>query len=138
MISREQFFRHLPWLLLGITVPLLGLLLTVQENNRVAFWGMSELPLPQVCFSRRVFHIDCPGCGLTRSVIYLMHGEFAASYAIHRLGWLMFLIIIAQVPYRIGCLWGDRKKLYWSPKTERLIWGSLLILFFANAVSRWV
>ena len=41
-------------------------------------WFLSEkYMLP--CISKQVFGIDCPGCGLQRSVALLLRGEFAAS-----------------------------------------------------------
>lgn len=32
------------------------------------------------CLSKQVFGIDCPGCGLQRSVILLLNGKFAESF----------------------------------------------------------
>ncbi|GMN08527.1 DUF2752 domain-containing protein [Croceitalea sp. MTPC5] len=28
------------------------------------------------CFSKQLFGIDCPGCGLQRSIVFLFQGEF--------------------------------------------------------------
>ena len=35
------------------------------------------------CPSKRFFHIDCPGCGLQRSVIALLEGDLAASLQLY-------------------------------------------------------
>lgn len=53
------------------------------------------LPL---CSVRSFLHLDCPGCGLTRSIAVLTHGEMARSIAFHPLGiviasWLVFLFL---------------------------------------------
>ncbi|HEY9177117.1 MAG TPA: DUF2752 domain-containing protein [Flavipsychrobacter sp.] len=32
------------------------------------------------CPSKKVFYLDCPGCGLQRSVLALMNGDVAASW----------------------------------------------------------
>jgi hypothetical protein len=32
------------------------------------------------CFSKQVFGLDCPGCGLQRSIALLLKGEFADSF----------------------------------------------------------
>ena len=35
------------------------------------------------CLSKQVFGIDCPGCGLQRSVALLLQGEFGASFQMY-------------------------------------------------------
>jgi hypothetical protein len=50
---------------------------------------------------RIMFQRDCPGCGLTRSFIHLAHGDWRRSLAIHRVGWLLALVVVAQIPYRL-------------------------------------
>lgn len=35
------------------------------------------------CISKQVLGIDCPGCGLQRSVVLLIKGEFAASFQMY-------------------------------------------------------
>ncbi|MEJ2584526.1 MAG: DUF2752 domain-containing protein [Robiginitalea sp.] len=45
-------------------------------------WLLSEkFMLP--CISKQVFGIDCPGCGLQRSVALLLRGEFQASFLMY-------------------------------------------------------
>jgi hypothetical protein len=40
-----------------------------------------KLMLP--CFSKQVFGIDCPGCGLQRSVALLLKGELVESFLMY-------------------------------------------------------
>jgi hypothetical protein len=35
------------------------------------------------CPSKYLFHVDCPGCGLQRSIIALLEGDLAASLALY-------------------------------------------------------
>ena len=35
------------------------------------------------CLSKRLFDFDCPGCGLQRSVVYLLKGEFAVAFEMY-------------------------------------------------------
>ncbi len=35
------------------------------------------------CLNKQIFGIECPGCGLQRSVIFLLNGEFGAAFAIY-------------------------------------------------------
>jgi hypothetical protein len=42
--------------------------------------------LPMLCPFRMVTGLPCPGCGMTRSLISLAHGDIAASLYFHPLG----------------------------------------------------
>jgi len=45
-------------------------------------WLLSEkYMLP--CISKQVFGVDCPGCGLQRSVALLLKGDFVASFLMY-------------------------------------------------------
>jgi len=35
------------------------------------------------CPSKHFFHVDCPGCGLQRSIIELLEGNFAESFRLY-------------------------------------------------------
>lgn len=43
-----------------------------------------------VCPFRRMFGLDCPFCGLTRSFVALAHGDVAAALRFHPAGPVMF------------------------------------------------
>ena len=77
------------------------LLLEVQDDRTVALWFLPDRPFPDVCPSRRFLDVECPGCGLTRSLVYLSRGELISSVRMHRLGWLVAAVVLLQVPYRI-------------------------------------
>lgn len=124
--------RHFPYLVAGLAVPLLASVLVVVDGERIAFCFLPEVVLPQSCFSRTVLNFDCPLCGLTRSVIYLVQGNLAASLAMHRLGWFVFLVILAQIPYRLWCLSGRSPKLLATSVTEIYCWTGLLALLVLN------
>ena len=90
------------WVYLGIavTVVFLSFALQVREDQRVEFRCMPQFPMPETCSSRTWFGLDCPGCGLTRSFIYLARGNWDAAFAVNRTGWLLALTVLAQFPYR--------------------------------------
>ncbi len=48
-------------------------------------WEPSGDPSSALCFSRRLFHLPCPGCGMTRAFAHLAKGEWAAAVADHPL-----------------------------------------------------
>ena len=64
----------------------------------------STVPVPDTCLSRRVLGVSCPGCGLTRSFVALAHGNPASAFRFNPMGPVLFLICLAQVPYRLGQL----------------------------------
>ena len=93
--------RHIEMLCVASAVVVLSFLLQVQPDERVAFVGLDNYPLPHTCVSRSLFGWSCPGCGLTRSFIHFAHGEWRASFQSHRVGWVLLLAILCQFPYRI-------------------------------------
>ncbi|NQT40979.1 MAG: DUF2752 domain-containing protein [Planctomycetes bacterium] len=103
--SPVRFRRHRSMLLVAAGVVLLSLVMQVGGEERVSFQGLGKYPLPPLCMSRSLFGVRCPGCGLTRSLICFFHGQWQASWELHRLGWLMAVAIVAQFPYRIAGLW---------------------------------
>ncbi|WP_229418490.1 DUF2752 domain-containing protein [Flagellimonas chongwuensis] len=46
----------------------------------IAF-DLEDYMLP--CLNKRITGIDCPGCGLQRSVNLLLHGEFLAAFQMY-------------------------------------------------------
>lgn len=95
--------QHQIMLVLSGVIILLACLLTT-DNRDVALPGLAQFPLPEVCQSRRWLNLECPGCGLTRSFIHFFHGRWEQSLEMHRLGWLMALLTILQIPYRLVAL----------------------------------
>lgn len=96
--------RHGFFLALATVIAVLAWSLEVRPDERVAFRGFSHWPLPHSCYSRAVFGVPCPGCGLTRSFVYLARGNWQAAWQEHRLGWLVAGIVALQFPYRLWAL----------------------------------
>ncbi len=123
---------HLFWLGAACWVLAAALLLRVNDDGQqVSLPGSSDAVLPTVCLSRRWLGIPCPGCGLTRSVIYLVHGNWTASWHTHRLGWLMAGIIFSQIPYRLYRLLRPGQ-IRLSVRASNWLWGSVVFLLMAN------
>ncbi|KPM31709.1 Membrane protein [Croceitalea dokdonensis DOKDO 023] len=48
-------------------------------NNLLGLYlGIQDYMLP--CLSKQLFGLDCPGCGLQRSLVFLAKGEFKAAF----------------------------------------------------------
>ena len=43
--------------------------------------GIENYMLP--CFTKKLFGFDCPGCGLQRSLVHLVKGEFGAAFEMY-------------------------------------------------------
>jgi hypothetical protein len=56
--------------------------------------------VPEICVYKSVLGISCLGCGLTRSWVYLAHGDMHTASQMHTLGPLLMLTAALQVPLR--------------------------------------
>ena len=91
-------------LAIACAVVILAFVLVEVSDGRVAVRGFIRYPFPETCLPRSLFGVKCPGCGLTRSIIHLAEGNWRASWRSHRLGGLMAVLILLQVPYRLLAL----------------------------------
>jgi hypothetical protein len=106
-LSSGRRSRHRMMLVVASIAVVLSLLFNVRDDQRVEIRWLPGIPMPEMCWSRSVFGVKCPGCGLTRSIVYLAHGDWRASWKMHRVGFAMALAILAQFPY---CIVGLRYK----------------------------
>jgi hypothetical protein len=107
---------HRQVLTTSIVIIVLAMVLQVRFDQRVFVSGVAALPIPETCGMQIMFGRPCPGCGLTRSFIHLAHGDWRSSLAIHRIGWLIALLVVCQIPYRLLALWRPEF-------TVRPLWG---------------
>jgi len=91
--------RHHFMLGLSLFIIAASFLLRFNDGNSVRLPWL-DFALPPLCGSRSLFDVECPGCGLTRSFITLAAGDLQRSFHHHRLGWLMALAVVMQIPYR--------------------------------------
>ena len=113
---------------------LLAAVLQVREDGRVTVPGLASRPLPPACMTQQLFNAKCPGCGLTRSFIHLAHGRWDAAWSVHRLGWLIFLAAVLQIPYRLASIYrakppfaGSRAPVWFARTLIALLFGNWLI-----------
>jgi hypothetical protein len=99
---RWRAFRiHNTVFFLSLFIIVCAFLMRVRPDEKVEFIFVSGYPVPKTCYARNIWGVKCPGCGLTRSFIFLAHGEWEQALARHRLGWLMAFTIVVQIPFRI-------------------------------------
>jgi hypothetical protein len=129
----ESRKRHRDMLGMACAVVAFSIALSVQSGQCVAFRFLPGYALPSTCLSHSLFGVDCPGCGLTRSFVYLAHGDWQHSWQMHRLGWLLALAVLLQFPYRLIALGRDTDQ----PLGRWLPWAfsmTLIVLLIGNWV----
>jgi len=102
--------RHREMLALACGIIVVSLLLIVRGDDHAAFVLLPGWPIPSTCPSQTIFGVDCPGCGLTRSFIFLAHADWHNAFVRNRMGWLLALAVVLQIPYRIVALWGHNRQ----------------------------
>jgi Protein of unknown function (DUF2752) len=94
MIKREEHLK--------VAVPCAAILTIAWASSatpqNVHLFGLA---LPSLCGFKLLTTWDCPGCGLTRSLILALHGNFRESFQLHIWGIPLLVVLMFQIPYRI-------------------------------------
>jgi RsiW-degrading membrane proteinase PrsW (M82 family) len=98
--ARQRIRYHATYLLLAICVLGLAKLLTVDAQDHVVI-PVLNLQLPETCASRQIIGYPCPGCGLTRGFIALLHGQWRQAWHYNPGVYSVLLLVIIQIPYRV-------------------------------------
>jgi len=95
-----ELFAH--WIVLFICTGILlsGLVLSPPSAGS-PFMYIGQIPIPDTCSFKNLTGLPCPGCGLTRSIVAAMHGDFRASLLYHRLGLLTLMYVCLQFLYHL-------------------------------------
>ena len=124
--------RHWTVLYVAILVIAASFLLQVGDADDVKLSWL-HIELPELCASRMLFGVECPGCGLTRSFVSLAAGDLQESLRFHRVGWLLALALIGQLPYRVYALWELRWR---TVERSWLTWFGYLLI--AALIVNWL
>ncbi|MBI84941.1 MAG: hypothetical protein CMJ81_17235 [Planctomycetaceae bacterium] len=125
----ERQLHHGLILLSGIVVLTLAASLRVRGDREVVVPVWNK-PLPSFCLVRRLFGLDCPGCGLTRSFICLAHGEIVTACRHNPAAAWLFSLVVLQIPLRTLQIWKIHHGLQEWNSTFRpwFVWPFLAIL----------
>lgn len=130
--------RHATRIDLGILgLILIFLLITANISNRagrlVFKLGRLEVPIVTFCPMKNLLGIDCPTCGVTRSLVAWVHGDVPAAMHYHRLSILIIIGVISQLFYRIYTLLsGRRLSFFANPLVFQYLAYGILILWGLN------
>lgn len=100
--------RHIEMLVLASVAVAGAFGLQVHGEEQVETRFLVNWALPPSCVSRQWFGVECPACGLTRSLVLLAKADWENAWRMHHLGWLMGIAILLQFPYRIFALAAGR------------------------------
>ena len=90
-------------------------------------WNPSGDPAAALCLSRRLFHLPCPGCGLTRALASLAKGEWSAALRLHPLAPVLALeMILGWLAW--GAALADRRPLRLPVRVDALALGHVAVL----------
>jgi len=122
------------WILCSVLVILgMSIIFSVREDGSIYLPLKTAPPIPQTCMMKHLFKIDCPACGLTRSIINYSHGNFYEGWRYHRVGILIYLLIILQIPYRTYVLiTGKSVAFFVDSRFIQILSYSLIFLFVLN------
>lgn len=85
------------------------------------------------CLWKTFFHIPCPGCGITRSLESVWHGNFLMSFRYHPLGLPLFIAcILFLIP--MPTLTGSWKSQFTSQRIAIAVLVIMLMVYFLRIV----
>jgi hypothetical protein len=129
--TRAVISRHREVLVASALVLVLSQAMVVRPDDRIAARGYPGLALPPTCISQGLLGVKCPGCGLTRSLVHLAHGDPRASWREHRLGGLLAAVILLQIPYRLLALRRPEQPIV-PGRLQNLLSYGLIVLLLGN------
>ena len=97
--------------------------------------GSLALPI-KLCLVALVFHVPCPGCGMTRAAFAMLRGDFTAAYAFHPLS----LVLVPA----LGAFLGGQLVRYvqtgraWGNEALHPITTSLAAIFTVLLIGIWM
>lgn len=123
--------------LLGGSLMVLALsaLLALRGSSSVRLPGVGNLPT--FCLFRLFTGRQCPGCGMTRAFVALGHLDAAAAWHYHRVGPLLYALVMLQIPYRtLRLLWSRFRRL--SDALEPHFHLALILGLAALMIANWL
>jgi len=100
----------------------------------LALFGVAirfELPL---CPLAGTFGVPCPGCGLTRATLALLHGDVREALRLHPLVWLLMPLFVGFSLVMAGELVRDpsrarsKSRLHWTGRGTTVVLLAVLVL----------
>lgn len=102
----------------------------MNSTQNVVYMGLQEHMLP--CVSKQFFGVECPGCGLQRSLAFLISGDLVAAFYMYpAIFTLIPLFIVVAVNKLVPFKYAQGLTVYLSISSVALI----LINFVINLLN---
>ena len=93
------------------------------------FLVLEDYMLP--CMSKRLLGMDCPGCGLQRSIVYLINGDFISAFKMYPAIYPMLLLFaFLAVDFFVKVKFANKISIFLMISTVVLILGNFILKFF--------
>jgi len=101
---RSELWLHGIFFAMAAAVLLMSFLMRSEGETEVFMPGFNS-PMPETCSARRMFGIDCPGCGMTRAFISISSGRFARAWSFNPASFVVYLFVALQIPWHSIQIW---------------------------------
>ena len=105
-VEEKPFFEKAERFWLVTCAAIVVLSMTLSTTTEVV--SVLGFDIPPLCPTRWIANVECIGCGMTRSFVFMGHGDLGAAFGVHKLGPALYAFVVAQVPWRIYKLWRHR------------------------------
>ncbi len=131
-VSAVEVRLHLLLLVSCLSILIVSVLLHPNGARSVTLLGAT---LPELCGFHRLTGWNCPGCGLTHSVMSISQGKWIEAWNWNPAGPFFYVLIAFQVPYRLYALWCYRCR----RRPSGIPWsGALIGAAFAILIVQWI
>jgi hypothetical protein len=116
----------------GLLVPFL---LSVKPNDDESVYLLGgDVRLPGKCYSRGYFDVDCPGCGLTRSIVCISHGQWNRAAGFNIGGFAIYFGAVFFLVYSVCAPWISPCHLMHG----RRFWTILIWVMLGLLIGQWL
>jgi hypothetical protein len=84
----------------------------------LAIRGLEDYMLP--CFNKKLFGFDCMGCGLQRSIVLMLKGQFIDSF-------LMYPALYPMICFFVFLIFNSFIKIKYNEKIKLVLAGLILL-----------
>lgn len=82
------------------------------EGSASVYLPGTSVAMPELCSSKRILGLPCPGCGLTRAFISISHGQFRRAWEFNATSLFVYPFVFVQIPWNAVQFWLIRKRGY--------------------------
>jgi hypothetical protein len=104
------------------------------EGPSDVFLPGMKVALPDICLTKSVLGVPCPGCGMTRSFIAIAHGQWRRAWDFNPVSFLMFVFIAGQIPWRF---WQIRRILHHQVELDPIVFFIPMVVMVVLLFTQW-